>query len=136
MPNKLHNTPADTTKAVDELMKTLQHPAESEIQRLREVILQVHPSVREGVKWKSPSFRTSEYFATANLRTKKGVGVILHFGAKVRSVGGNRESINDPQNLLEWLAKDRATANFAHMDDIAAKKKAFQAVLRQWIQYV
>jgi len=131
-----HNTPADTTEAVDALMRSLKHPADNEIQALRTVILQVHPSVREGVKWNAPSFRTSEYFATTNLRTKVGVGVVLHFGAKVRDVAASRESIKDPQKLLTWVAKDRATANFADVNDLKAKKKAFQAVLRQWIAHV
>ena len=99
------------TEAVDALMKSLRHPAASEIQALRATILQAHPSIREGVKWNAPSFRTGEYFATTNLRTKSGVGVVLHFGAKVRSVAASRESIKDPQKLLKWVAKDRATAN-------------------------
>ncbi len=132
----VHDTPADTTEAVDALMKSLRHPAASEIQALRAVILQVHPSVREGVKWNSPSFRTGEYFATTNLRTKSGVSVVLHFGAKVRSVAASRESIRDPQKLLDWVAMDRATANFADLKDVATKKKAFQAILRQWITHV
>ena len=132
----VHDTPADTTEAVDVLMKSLQHPTAREIQALRAVILQVHPSIREGVKWNAPSFRTGEYFATTNLRTKSGVGVVLHFGAKVRSVAASRESIKDPQKLLKWVAKDRATANFADVNDLATKKKAFQEVLRQWITHV
>ena len=132
----VHSTPADTTEAVDALLKALKHPAENEIQALRAAIMQVHPSIREGVKWNAPSFRTSEYFATTNLRTRGGVGVVLHFGAKTRTVAVSRESINDPQELLKWVAKDRATADFADMDDLAAKKRAFQAVLRQWITYV
>ena len=98
--------------------------------------MQADPSIREGVKWNAPSFRTSEYFATTNLRTKVGVGVVLHFGAKVRSVAAGRDSIRDPQKLLKWVAKDRATADFADLNDLTAKKKAFQAVLRQWITYV
>ncbi|HEU0067919.1 MAG TPA: DUF1801 domain-containing protein [Nitrospiraceae bacterium] len=132
----VHDTPADTTEAVDALMKSLRHPAAREIQALRAVILQVHPSIREGVKWNAPSFRTGEYFATTNLRTKSGVGIVLHFGAKVRSVAASRDSIKDPQKLLKWVAKDRATANFADMNDLATKKKAFQEILRQWITHV
>jgi hypothetical protein len=131
-----HNTPSDTAEAVDALMKSLQHPAEKLIEALRAVIVQADPSIREGVKWNAPSFRTSEYFATTNLRTKGGVGLVLHFGAKVRSVAASSESIKDPQKLLKWVAKDRATANFADMNDLVTKKKAFQAVLRQWITYV
>ena len=132
----VHSGPADTTEAVDALMKSLRHPSEKEIQALRAVILQVHRSIREGVKWNAPSFRTSEYFATTNLRAKSGVSVVLHFGAKVRSVAASRESIKDPQKLLKWVAKDRATATFSDMNDLATKKKAFQAVLRQWITHV
>jgi len=132
----VHNTPADTTEAVDALMKSLRHPAANSIQALRAAILQVHPSIREGVKWNAPSFRTGEYFATTNLRTKSGVGVVLHFGAKVRSVAASRDSIDDPRKLLKWVAKDRATINFTDVKDLAAKKKAFQAILRQWIAHV
>jgi len=132
----VHSTPADTTEAVDALMNSLRHLAEKEIQALRALIQQVHPSIREGVKWNAPSFRTSEYFATTNLRAKVGVGLVLHFGAKVRNVAVGRETIKDPQKLLTWMAKDRATANFANMKELAAKGKAFQAVLKQWINHV
>ncbi len=131
-----HSTPADTAEAVDALIESLQHPAQTEIQALRAVITQVHPSIREGVKWNSPSFRTDEYFATTNLRTKRGVGVVLHFGARTRRVAASRDSVKDPQKLLKWLAKDRATVEFADMDDLAFKKRAFQAILRQWITHV
>ena len=131
-----HSTAADTTNAVDALIRRIRHPAENQIQALREAILQADPSIREGVKWNAPSFRTREYFATTNLRSKKGVGVILHFGAKVRKVDASSESIDDPRKLLEWLAKDRATVSFADVNDLAEKKKAFQAILRQWIDHV
>ena len=45
------------------------------------------------------------------------------------------ESIDDPDKLLKWLAKDRATVTFSGKDDIAARKPAVQAVLRQWIRF-
>lgn len=131
-----HDTPADTTKAVDELMKALEHPEKDAIEALRAIVLEVDPTIREGVKWNAPSFRTSEYFATTHLRTKRGIGVILHFGAKVREVAAGRESIADPEGLLTWLAKDRATVVFASAGDLATKQKALQAIVRQWIAHV
>jgi hypothetical protein len=131
-----HDTPADTSAAVDALMKRLRHPAEEQIHALREAILQVSPSIREGVKWNAPSFRTHEYFATTHLRAKQGIGVILHFGAKVRKVAASNESIEDPRKLLDWVAKDRATICFVDSKDLAEKKQAFQAILRQWIAHV
>jgi hypothetical protein len=131
-----HKTRADTAQAVDTLLLSLGHPASQEIQALRRLICEVSPSIQEGVKWNAPSFRVDEYFATVNLREKQGVGVVLHFGAKVRDIAAGPASIDDPGMLLTWLAKDRATVKFSGMDDIAARKAAFQGVLRQWIRFV
>ena len=131
-----HKSKADTTQAVNDFVSSLNHPATQEIQMLRDIVCDVSPSIQEGVKWNAPSFRVDEYFATINLREKQGVGVVLHFGAKVRDVAAGRESIDDPDKLLKWLAKDRATVRFSGKDDIAARKPAFQAVLRQWIRFV
>ena len=131
-----HRSKADTTQAVEVLLSSLNHPASQEIQALRQLICEVSPSIQEGVKWNAPSFRVGEYFATINLREKQGVGVVLHFGAKVRDVAAGPESIDDPDKLLKWLAKDRATVTFSGKDDIDARKPAFQAVLRQWIRFV
>jgi hypothetical protein len=88
------------------------------------------------VKWNAPSFRTTEYFATTNLRVKAGIGLVLHFGAKVREVTAGPDTIDDPQRLLQWVAKDRATVEFTDPQDLAAKRAALQAVLRQWIRHV
>ena len=131
-----HKAKADTTQAVNDFVSSLNHPATQEIQMLRDIVCDVSPSIQEGVKWNAPSFRVDEYFATINLREKQGVGVVLHFGAKVREVAAGHESIDDPDKLLKWLAKDRATVRFSGKDDIAARKPAFQAVLRQWIRFV
>jgi hypothetical protein len=130
-----HDTRTDTTPAVDALLLSLKHPASREIQALRALICDVSPSILEGVKWNAPSFRVDEYFATINLREKQGVGVVLHFGAKVRDVAAGPDSIVDPDKLLKWLANDRAVVKFADLDDIAVRKQAFQAVLRQWIRF-
>jgi len=131
-----HSSPADTTKAVDEFMKTLVHPFKREIQAIRAAVLGVDSAVAEGVKWNAPSFRTTEYFATTNLREKAGVGIVLHLGAKVRSLGPEGVSIKDPDTLLRWLAKDRAMVVFEDMKDFLSKKPAFERILRQWITHV
>lgn len=131
-----HTGKADTTQAVDEFMSQLDHPFKAEVQGIRSALLGADPAVAEGVKWNAPSFRTTDYFATTNLREKAGVGVILHLGAKVREMGNERIPISDPQGLLRWLAKDRATIVFRDMEDFVAKKAAFETVVRQWIQHV
>jgi Domain of unknown function (DU1801) len=131
-----HTGAADTTAAVNEFMNQLDHPFKAEIQAIRTAILGVSAEVAEGIKWNAPSYRTTEYFATTNLREKAGVGIILHLGAKVRDVGPAGISIQDTEGLLKWLSKDRAMIVFKDMNDFKAKKAAIEKVLKQWLKYV
>lgn len=117
-------------------MQELEHPFKGEIELLRQLILGAHPSIAEGIKWKAPSFRTSEYFATLNLRAKGGIGVILHLGAKVRDTAVTGIALPDPDRLLEWLARDRAAITFTSAEDLAAKAPAFTQVIKQWIAHL
>ena len=131
-----HQSAADTSAAVDAFMATLEHPRKALIEVLRRIILRADPTIAEGIKWKSPSFRTGEYFATVNLRAKAGIGLILHFGAKVRQMPAGETLISDPDALLKWLAADRASLEFADFADLAAKESALTAIIRQWIALV
>ena len=130
-----HATTSDTTAAVDALMATLAHPHKAGIEALRKAILAVDPAIAEGVKWNAPSFRTGEYFATVHLRTKPGIGLILHLGAKARALPAGGLAIDDPDGLLTWLGKDRAQVVFADAGDVRARMPALLAVLRQWIGF-
>jgi hypothetical protein len=131
-----HNTPADTSQAVDKFMSTLEHPFKAEIEVIRQPVLGVDASIAEGIKWNAPSFRTTEYFATTNLRAKAGIGVILHLGAKLRELPADGITIDDPPRLLKWLGKDRAMVEFGGSEELRDKAAAFQLVLRQWINHL
>jgi len=135
-PKAAHATPADSTSAVEAFMAVLVHPHKAEIEALRKLMLEVDPSVLEGIKWNAPSFRTTEYFATTNLRARSGIGVILHLGAKVRQLPPGGVAIDDPARLLKWLGKDRAMVEFADAREFNRSKAAFQSVLKQWISFV
>ena len=132
----VHDKPADSTQAVEAFMLQLEHPHKPAVELLRKLVLGVDPSVREGIKWSAPSCRTSEYFATTHLRSKTGIGLILHLGAKVRESADAALAIHDPDQLLKWLGKDRAMLEFANADELEGKKPALIAVLRQWIRFV
>ncbi|QJR15827.1 DUF1801 domain-containing protein [Usitatibacter palustris] len=129
-------TKADTTAAVDAFMAKLDHPHKDAIEELRAIILGAHASIAEGVKWNAPSFRTTEYFATTHLRTKGGVGLILHLGAKVKDNSTGGATIDDPGKLLQWLAKERAMITFADRADLEAKKAKLAAIVKQWVRMV
>lgn len=127
---------ASVPENVETFLASLDHPFKQEILALRQIILGADPSIAEGIKWNAPSFRTSEYFATLHLRAKDGVQVILHLGAKTRDNSTSGVVIADPESLLEWLARDRASAKFRDLKDIDAKRSAFANVIRQWIKEV
>lgn len=131
-----HRPPASTSAAVDEFMAGLVHPHKAAVAALRELVLAVDPSISEGIQWNSPSFRTTEWFATTHLRAKSGIGLILHLGAKVRQLPPPGLVIDDPTQRLKWLGPDRAQVAVADADDLRHQQPALQAVLKQWIRFV
>ena len=124
-----------TDPAVTAFMADLDHPLKAEIEAVRALILGLDPAVGEGIKWKAPTFRTSDDFATVNLRSTGSLQLILHLGAKVRP-GFAKPVIDDPAALLKWLAKDRCMATLGATNVFRANLPAFEAVLRQWIALV
>ncbi|VTR97496.1 Uncharacterized protein OS=Asticcacaulis benevestitus DSM 16100 = ATCC BAA-896 GN=ABENE_19790 PE=4 SV=1: DUF1801 [Gemmata massiliana] len=118
---------------VEGFLTSLEHPHKPAIREIREILLSV-PGVTEGIKWNAPSFCTTEWFATFHLRAKAGVQVILHLGAKVRA--GNGVTVDDPDELLTWLGKDRASVVFADSADVATKRETFATLIRRWIEHV
>ncbi|MBC3876028.1 DUF1801 domain-containing protein [Undibacterium flavidum] len=131
-----HQTVNDTSAAVNTFMLSFQHPHKDMIESLRGLFLSLSINVAEGIKWNAPSFRTHEYFATINLREKQGLGIILHLGAKIKTLPEGGVQIDDPQHLLKWLATDRASVVLLDADDFVRKESALRAILLQWILYV
>ena len=133
-PPAKNTPPAGGAKDVEAFLASLDHPHKAEILAVRQIILGADARITEGIKWNAPSFRTSEWFATIHLRAKTGLQVILHQGAKVR--GGPAVEIDDPNTLLVWLGKDRASVTFQDADDVLAKRDAFADLIRKWIEHV
>lgn len=115
-------------------MRALKHPLKHEWEAVRAIILGASPAISEGIKWRAPSFRTSEWFATMNLRANV-VQIIFHLGVKVSTDAGAKARIKDPAGLLEWLGPDRASMRFAEMDAIESGA-ALRKIVRQWIALV
>ena len=128
---------SQTDPAVTAFLREQDHPRKKEIEAVRQIILGVSPEIREGIKWNAPSFRTTDYFATVNLRARGGeehVWLIIHTGAKVKKTAATGVKIADPAGLLQWLAKDRCLVTFEDGKDIQAKRAALEAVVREWIR--
>jgi hypothetical protein len=120
--------------AVEAFLAGLDHPHEREILALREILLAADTSIAEGIKRNSLSFRTTEYFATVNLRARDGVRVILHRGARTRDAGAPRPEVDDPSGLLTWLAVDRASMTPAPRCESEARRDSVAPLVRQWIR--
>src|SRR5262249_51157455 len=144
MPTRTKRTPTRTTSpraktktvkapsanpVVLAFLQALEHPLKAEIQRVRQLILDASPHIREGIKWTAPSFRTTEFFATFHLRARDSVQLVLHTGAKVKDLPANGLQIADPEGLLKWLARDRCLVTFSDGKDIQARGPALQALL-------
>lgn len=129
--------PAKAPASKDEagaFMAALDHPLKADIAIVRKLILGVSPSISDGVKWNSLSFRKSDWFATVNLRSKDVVQLVFHTGAKAKD---NPElKIPDANGLLLWLAKDRALVTLGSGKTLKANRAAFEAIAKAWIRYV
>lgn len=123
-------------ETVESFLASLDHPLKQAVIALRQMILDADPSIAEGIKWNVPSFHTSQYFATFHLRAPDSVQVILHLDAKPRDTATTGISIADPEVLLHWLAKDRASVSFRDLKEVEAKQSTFSEIIRQWIRYV
>ena len=116
-----------------DFMRDLEHPLKLEIEAVRVIIRDSNAAIEEGIKWNAPSFHYKEWFATANLRNRDALQIILHLGAKARDDIEGRIDIRDPNNLLQWLGKDRASVTFTDMRAVTNNSGAFQSILVQWL---
>ena len=124
------------TASVEDFMRELEHPLKAEMQSVLEIIGNASPGISTGIKWNAPSFFYREWFATVNIRSNDAVQIILHLGAKVRTDINARIDIQDPNNLLQWLGKDRASIKFGNMAEIRKNTDDFQAIVSEWIGYL
>lgn len=121
-------------QTLDSLIDELNHPLRKEVEAFRKMIIEADPTIEEGIKWNSLSFRTTEWFATWNVRVKDQVQFVLHLGAKVKA---NPEvaNIEDPDDLLKWQAKDRALLTL-HPADIERCRASVTTLIQEWIKHV
>jgi hypothetical protein len=120
--------------AVGEFLRELDHPLKKEIEVVRSSILGASPAIREGIKWNSLSFHTTEWFATVNWRCRDRVQLVFHKGAKVKDNSTKGARIADPAGLIKWLAKDRCLVTLKVGKDFSAHRSALQSIVRAWIK--
>lgn len=134
-PAKKAPAKAKSEPTADAFMAALDHPLDADYAAVRKAILAADKTIADGVKWNSLSFRTSEWFATVNLRSRDTVQLVLHLGAKTGKEAA-ADAIPDPKGLLKWLGKDRALATLGTGAALKANLPAFKTLVKAWIRYV
>lgn len=134
-PKKSPSPAGDGTAEVDAFMGRLAHPLKTEIEAVRKIIRAAAPGIAEEIKWNAPGFRTTESFATVNLRATDHLQLIFHLGAKVRKPSPEMK-IADPAGLMKWLAKDRALVTVGVGDALRVHQAALTELVRAWITYL
>ncbi len=120
----------------DTFFHELQHALKPEIGEVRRILVGADSSIAEAVKWNSLSYRTTDFFATVNLRSTDRLQLVFHTGAKVKATATSGISVPDPAGLLKWLAKDRALVTLGVGPEIAGNQAHFEALVREWIRWV
>jgi hypothetical protein len=119
------------------LLAKAAHALEPAIRTLRAAVLAADPRIAEGIKWNAPSYHVGgAHFATFHLRSKAGVQLVLHLGAKTRTDATVRDAVPDPEGLLEWKSPDRATFTVRDAHDAVRKAAALTAIARVWIAHL
>ncbi len=116
---------ADGKAIVDAYMRDVDHPFKAEMQLVREIILGASPKISERIKWNSASFYYKEDLGAFNPRATEFAHLILLFP------GG--QGMDDSKGLLEGNQKDRREAKFHSLDDVKAKKRALEKLVKGWV---
>ena len=116
---------ADGKVVVDAYMRDVDHPFKAEMQAVREIILGASPKIAERIKWNAPSFYYEEDLGAFNPRATEYAHLILLFP------GG--QGMDDSSGLLEGNHKDRREAKFHSLDDVKAKKRALEKLVKGWV---
>jgi hypothetical protein len=116
---------ADGKTVVDAYMRDVDHPFKAEMQAVREIILGASPKISERIKWNAPSFYCGEDLGAFNPRATEYAHLILLFP------GG--QGMDDSSGLLEGNHKDRREAKFHSLDDVKAKKRALEKLVKGWV---
>jgi hypothetical protein len=123
----------DPSTEVQAFLQDLQHGRKDAVEAVREVIRSAHPGISEQIKWNAPSFCIDgDDRITFRLQPDDRVQLVFHRGARKRD-DASTFSFEDGSGLLEWVARDRALVTFRDLDDVAAKRAAFQDLVRRWM---
>lgn len=108
------------------------------IEAIRKIILNTDNNIGERIKWNNPSFYyTGEMKPFDPKEYKREIVVFNLHNDRIMLVFPSGAKVKDDSGLLEGDYKDgRRIAILKDMDDVKAKEKSLQEVIRKWLELV
>jgi hypothetical protein len=102
------------------------------VDAIRAIIAASHSGLTEGIKWNAPSFAIGgDDRITLGLERKGGVRVVMHRGAKPKTLGGF--SFEDKDGLARWPAPDRGVVIFQDKVEVEQRAEALRDLCSRWL---
>lgn len=121
MPQK--SQPDDATQ-VAQYMTELHHPMKGSIETLRNMILSIHPDIKERIKWNAPSYHFKGVdFLTFGPPARKQNEILLVFH--------HPEIVNISSKLLEGKYPDRRLIVYKNEEAIALQEAETKSIIEQ-----
>ena len=134
----------DTTKpsdsaAVDDYMRTLDHPLADLAAEVRRTILAADKGIGEEIKWNAPAFFFTGAMAPFDPKEYRRHLVVFNFYRKncLRLVFWHGDRANDTSGFLTGTYADgRRLAELLSSDDLKAHKKTLVAALKAQLKHM
>ena len=107
---------------VDGWFADLEHTHKDAMLRVRDIVLNADPRMTESVKWSTPTFSFGGNLASFQPRAKKFVSLMFHHGSEIP---GDHPSLEGDAALARVM-------RFDDLDDVDARAKGLEAVVRAW----
>jgi hypothetical protein len=108
------------------------------VEVIRKIILSSDKQIGERIKWNNPSFYyTGEMKPFDPKEYKREIVVFNLYKGRIMLVFPSGAKVKDSSGLLEGDYKDgRRITVFKDMNDVKAKEKALQKVIKEWLKLV
>ena len=118
--------------AVTVFLDAITTPKRSEIDYLRDLILNCEAELEETMKWNAPNYiYRNEDRLTMRLASSK-VQLLFHRGAKEKDMPAEH-LIQDEFGLLEWKTNDRALIALSNIEDIKENEIQLAELIKRWL---
>ena len=135
---KAKSTPLTDSEQVSQHIKKLDPSIAPTVEAIRKIILDTDKEIGEQIKWNSPSFYYTGEMKPFNPKEyKRDIAVMnLHKG-NILLVFPTGAKVKDTTGLLEGDYTDgRRLVRFKDINDVKAKTKALQTVIKEWLKLI